>query len=108
VDCYAPEVEDMPNVSSRRIQHLSRNPKYMEALFTINLSRGAYLVRAQDAERVLRAVEERAPHVLVEADLLGDGLHFAPVRIVVNHVISVLENGTEDATSQSGSRLSIV
>jgi hypothetical protein len=79
----------------------------MEVLFTINLSRGAYVVRLQDAERVLRAVEERSPHVLVEADLLGDGLHFAHVRIVVSHVISVIKNGTEDAAGQSGPRLSL-
>jgi hypothetical protein len=77
----------------------------METLFTVNLSRGAYVVRLEDAERVLRAIEDRAPHVLVAADQLGDGLHFAPVRIVVSHVISVLENEIETTQGRDPLRL---
>jgi hypothetical protein len=39
------------------------------------LSKGAYIVRESDAETILAAINGSERHVLVEADLLGDGVH---------------------------------
>lgn len=64
----------------------------MERSFTITLSNGAYVVGEADAERILAAVERNEPHTLVNADTFGDGLHMSAVRIVTQHVISVIEN----------------
>ena len=50
------------------------------------------VVDSEDAERVLRAIEAHEPHVLVNADTLGDGLYRTPVRIVTAHVMAVAEN----------------
>ncbi len=64
----------------------------MERSFTVTLTKGAYVVNEVDAERVLEAVERDEAHALVQADTFGDGLHVASVRIVIKHVISVIEN----------------
>ncbi len=64
----------------------------MPCTYSIRMTRGVYVVDAEDAERVLRAIEAREPHVLVNADTLGDGLYRTPVRIVTAHVMSVAEN----------------
>lgn len=66
----------------------------MERSYTVRLTRGAYVVDEADADKVLKAVENQEPHVLVKADTFGDGLHFAPVRVITAHVISVIENLT--------------
>lgn len=60
--------------------------------FTIVMTTGAYVVNEEYAEQVLAAVERRDPHVLVEADLLGDGLYHSPIRIVTAHVTAVVKN----------------
>lgn len=39
------------------------------------LSKGAYIVRESDPETILAAINGSERHVLVEADLLGDGVH---------------------------------
>lgn len=64
----------------------------MENTFTIVLTKGRFVVDESDAAAVLRAVEEHSPHVLVRADMLGDGLAYAPVRVVTAHVIAVTAN----------------
>jgi hypothetical protein len=64
----------------------------MDHRFTVTLSKGAYVVNEEDAERILGAIAKKEPHVLVNADTFGDGVHIAPVRIVTVHVISVIEN----------------
>lgn len=56
------------------------------------LSKGAYVVRPHDAERILEAIDRSDRHVLVEADLLGDGIHYSAVRLVTAHVIAVVKN----------------
>lgn len=76
-------------------------------MFTINLTRGAYVVRQADADKILRAVEQNEPHILVEADLLGDGLYYSPVRIIVQHVIAVVKNKKSDAIDRKP-RLALV
>lgn len=60
--------------------------------YTVFLTKGAYVVKQPDAERILDAVERSEPHVLVSADLFGDGIHFAAVRIVTAHVIAITQN----------------
>lgn len=60
--------------------------------FTVILTKGRYVVSEADAEIVLKGVEEQRPHVLVRADMFGDGLAYSPVRIVVAHVIAVVAN----------------
>jgi tRNA U38,U39,U40 pseudouridine synthase TruA len=80
----------------------------MDTLFTINLTRGAYVVRQPDAERMLQAISARESHALVKADILGDGLYYSPVRIVVDHVISIVENEHVVNQSDPQRRLSIV
>lgn len=62
------------------------------------MTKGAYVVEAQDAERVLEAVTQRDAHVLVRADLTGGGEFFASIRLVVAHVIAVIENKNDDRT----------
>jgi hypothetical protein len=64
----------------------------MDVTYSIRMTRGAYVVSRDDAERVLHAVEAREPHVLVDADTVGDGLYRNPIRIVTAHVLSVAEN----------------
>ena len=79
-------------MSARRLTSIAANSVTVDCLFTVNLTRGAYVVRSADSEKLLAAIEARAPHVLVDADLLGDGLYYSPVRIVVAHVISIVQN----------------
>ena len=84
-----------------RSQEIAANVS-MEITYSIRLTRGAYVVSREDAERVLRAVEAREPHVLVEADTIGDGLYRTPLRVVTAHVMSVAENShslSETATT---------
>lgn len=69
----------------------------MTSTYSIRMTRGVYVVDAEDAERVLRAVETSEPHVLVNADALGDGLFRVPIRIVTAHVMSIAENAAIDA-----------
>ncbi len=78
---------------------------FMPSSYTIRMTRGAYVVSAQDAERILRAVETKESHVLVEADAIGDGLYRTPIRLVTAHVLSVAENIalTERAYGPAGS-----
>lgn len=73
----------------------------MASLFTVVLTKGCYVVAQQDAEAVLKAVEDQQPHVLVRADLLGDGLVFSPVRLVTAHVIAVVANEQADPVGVS-------
>ncbi len=79
----------------------------MACTYSIRLTRGVYVVGAEDAERILRAIEAGEPHVLVNADTLGDGLYRTPVRIVTAHVMSVAENiaADENALTDSPPRL---
>jgi len=56
------------------------------------MTRGMYVVGADDAERVLRAIEDHEAHVLVNADTMGDGLYEVPTRVVIAHVMAVVEN----------------
>jgi len=60
------------------------------------MTRGALVVSEDDANRVLQAVEKHELHVLVSADTMGDGLYTNPVRIIVSHVIAVIENPHDD------------
>jgi len=71
----------------------------MNRSFTLVLTKGRYVVSEADAERVLKSVQDQDAHVLVRADMLGDGLVYSPVRIVVSHVIAVVEN---DASATAG------
>jgi hypothetical protein len=64
----------------------------MVETFAVVLSKGAYIVRQHDAERILDAIDRSERHLLVDADLLGDGIHFSPVRIVLAHVIAIVKN----------------
>ena len=73
----------------------------MQDTFTIVLSKGAYVVDQNSAETVLAAIENGAKHVLIKADVLGDGLCLADVRVVTAHVISVLRNATELAPGET-------
>ncbi len=56
------------------------------------MTRGAYVVGRDEAERTLAAIEARVPHVLLDIDLLGDGLYRSKVRLITAHVISIIEN----------------
>lgn len=69
----------------------------MERSFTVILTKGRYVISESDAELILRSVEEKRAHVLVRADMLGDGLAFSPVRIVIAHVIAVVSNEPAEA-----------
>jgi tRNA U38,U39,U40 pseudouridine synthase TruA len=77
-----------------------------EVSYTVYLTRGAHVVRERDAERILEAVESRAPHVLVQADILGDDLVWNSVRIIVAHVVSIVRN--EPAAPATRPRLTVV
>lgn len=80
----------------------------MDRLYTINLTRGAYVVKGHDAERILEAIASSDPHVLVEADLLGDGLYYSEVRVVIAHVMSVVRNAQVDDMQGGSRRLRLV
>lgn len=73
----------------------------MDQSFTVVLTKGRYVVRESDAHEILTAIERKAAHVLVRADMLGDGVTFSPVRIVVQHVIAVVANEQPDARRMS-------
>lgn len=60
------------------------------------MTRGAFVVSEDDATRVLQAVENHEPHVLVSADTMGDGLYTNPVRLIADHVIAIVENPQDD------------
>lgn len=65
-------------------------------------------MRSSDADLVLEAISSEHPHVLVQADILGDGLYFSPVRIVLKHVISIMENEKVPGEIQTRPQLSVV
>ena len=70
--------------------------------YTIRLTRGMYVVNAEDADRVLAGIEAKAVHVLVSADTMGDGLYTCPVRIILAHVMAIVENQPpEDESKQT-------
>lgn len=79
----------------------------MESLYTITLTKGAYVVRGSDANAVLRAIEDQEPHVFVRADVLGEGTSFVSVRVVTAHVVSVIENATPSVRQQR-ERLTVI
>ncbi|MBC5815889.1 MAG: hypothetical protein GIW97_05030 [Candidatus Eremiobacteraeota bacterium] len=81
----------------------------MSSTFAIVLSKGSYVVGESCALRVIKAIEDAEPHVLVNADLLGDGLCYSLVRLVTAHVIAIVDNaGPKSPNTSTGRRLMAV
>jgi hypothetical protein len=80
----------------------------MSQTFTVILTRGAYVVRETDANKIMEAVRKSEPHVLVDADMIGDDLYYTPVRIVTTHVVAVAANLEEACKDVPQRRLFMV
>jgi hypothetical protein len=76
----------------------------MPPMFTVNLTRGAYVVNEPDAQTILDAVAKKEPHTLVRADILGDGIVFNAVRLVTAHIVSIVQNKAGDALDHASER----
>lgn len=76
----------------------SRYHEFVKGSYAIVMTKGAYVVSEDDALRVLEAVEQSQPHVLVCADLLGDGIAEHRVRIITSHVIAVVDSSNAHAS----------
>lgn len=67
--------------------------------YAVVMTKGAYVVKSSCAERILEAVQQSEPHILVEADLLGDGMYYSPVRLVTAHVVAIVKNSVAQPNS---------
>jgi hypothetical protein len=72
----------------------------MTDTFTLVMSKGSYVLDEEQASAVLQALEECTPHILVDADIAGDGLYRSAVRVVTAHVVALIRN--EPKNSERG------
>jgi hypothetical protein len=74
--------------------------------YSVVLTQGGHTVRAEDAERILQAIEDGQKLVGVHVELYPGAVQVRPATLVTAHVMTVspIEAPSDEASARAGSR----